>query len=147
MEVTDLNLGKAAEHLVVANLIMQGYHAFLADQGLPYDVVVDAGGRLLKVQVKATRGPRPVPQRLTKTQGYQFWVKRCGKRGAKAYVSADFDIMAFVAMDIGAIAYMPFLQTARGAIILRPPGTTPAGNATRRENIDQFPFSKALMAL
>lgn len=36
----ELQLGKAGEHLVCFDLINQGYNAFLADQGLPYDVVV-----------------------------------------------------------------------------------------------------------
>jgi hypothetical protein len=38
-----LELGKAAEHIVCADLILAGYRAFLADQGLPYDVVFDQG--------------------------------------------------------------------------------------------------------
>jgi hypothetical protein len=34
---TELQTGKAAEHLVCCDLILQGYSAFLADAGLPYD--------------------------------------------------------------------------------------------------------------
>ncbi len=67
--ISDLEVGKAAEHLVVADLILSGYRAYLTDQGLPYDVVVDVGGRLYRVQVKATRGLRPVPQRAAFTPG------------------------------------------------------------------------------
>jgi hypothetical protein len=36
-------MGKAAEHLVCADLLMKGYNAFLSAQGLPYDVVIDQG--------------------------------------------------------------------------------------------------------
>jgi hypothetical protein len=39
-----LELGKAAEHLVVADLLLQRYRAFLSDQGLPYDAIVDLDG-------------------------------------------------------------------------------------------------------
>ena len=41
--IPDLELGKAAEHLVVADLILSGYRAYLTEQGLPYDVVVTRG--------------------------------------------------------------------------------------------------------
>ena len=44
--LSDLELGKAAEHLVVADLILSGYRAYLTEQGLPYDVVVDHEGIL-----------------------------------------------------------------------------------------------------
>ena len=42
----DLEVGKAAEHLVCADLITSGYRAFLSDQGLPYDILVDIDGRV-----------------------------------------------------------------------------------------------------
>ena len=62
MTSDDLELGKAAEHLVCADLIMQGYRAFLSDQGLPYDILVDVQGVFVRVQVKATRKPKnPCP--------------------------------------------------------------------------------------
>ena len=52
--VSDLETGRAAEHLVVADLILSGYRAFLTEQGLPYDVVLDCGEKLYRLQVKAT---------------------------------------------------------------------------------------------
>jgi hypothetical protein len=58
----ELEMGKAAEHLVCADLLMKGYNAFLSDQGLPYDVVIDLGRRLVRVQVKGTAKPKnPMP--------------------------------------------------------------------------------------
>lgn len=142
----DLELGKAAEYLVVADLILQGYRAYLTDQGLPYDVVVDIAGRLLRVQVKATRCERPVPQRVAFTPGYLFHVRRAGKGGARKYAGDEFDILAFVALDIRAIAYMPFTDGLRQSIILRPPHYVPTNRAERRANIDQFPFGETLQA-
>ena len=50
----ELQIGKAGEHLVCSDLILQGFNAFLADQGLPYDVVVDNDNKLWKIQVRAT---------------------------------------------------------------------------------------------
>lgn len=46
----ELQIGKAAEHIVTADLILQGYNAFLTDAGLPYDILVDANGDLVRVQ-------------------------------------------------------------------------------------------------
>ena len=42
--VTDLAAGTAAEHLVCADLLMQGHGAYLTDQNTAYDVVADVGG-------------------------------------------------------------------------------------------------------
>ncbi|KKK68604.1 hypothetical protein LCGC14_2942380, partial [marine sediment metagenome] len=48
----ELQIGKAGEHLVCFDLIRQGFNAFLADQGLPYDVLIDKGERIYRIQVK-----------------------------------------------------------------------------------------------
>lgn len=146
-EVTDLELGKAAEYLVVADLILQGYRAYLTDQGLPYDVVLDLDGRLLRIQVKATREMRSVPQRATKIPGYLFHPRRSGKAGRRRYGRAEFDLVAFVALDTRTIAYMPIEDGIKQTIILRPSGYQPARHATRMENIDQFPIQTALERL
>ena len=50
----ELQLGKAGEHLVCFDLISQGHNAFLADQGLPYDVLVDLDGSIKRIQVKTS---------------------------------------------------------------------------------------------
>jgi hypothetical protein len=113
-------------------------------QGLPYDVVVDLAGTLLRVQVKATREQRPVPQRAAFTPGYFFHVRRSGKGSRRCYLGNEFDFVAFVGLDIRVIAYMPFTEALRQSIVLRPPGYIPAINAARRENIDQFPFADAV---
>ena len=143
----ELELGKAAEHLVVADLILAGYRAYLTDQGLPYDVVVDLGGNLLRVQVKATSGLRSVPQRASYTPGYLFFVKRAGRKGRRAYSHREFDIIAFVALDIRVIAYMPMSDGLKQTINLRPPKTIPALHATRKQNIDEFTFDQCLADL
>ena len=58
----ELQIGKAGEYLACADLIMKGLVAFPSEQGLPYDVLVDTGKRLLRVQVKSTTAPRVIPQ-------------------------------------------------------------------------------------
>ena len=90
---SDLQTGVAGEHLVCADLITRGYNAYLSDQGLPYDVVADIGGKLYKIQVKTTSKYRAVPQRKHYTPAYLFWIKRCGKGGAKVYKEKDYDFL------------------------------------------------------
>ncbi len=42
--ISDLAAGMAGEHLVMVDLLMQGYRAIMAEQHCPYDVVVDLLG-------------------------------------------------------------------------------------------------------
>ena len=71
-----LQIGKAGEYLVCADLILKGFIAFPSEQGLPYDVLLDTGEKLLRVQVKTTERPRLVKQRNTPIPAYIFSIKR-----------------------------------------------------------------------
>jgi hypothetical protein len=118
----DLELGKAAEHLVCADLIMRGYRAFLSDQGLPYDIVVDVDGSFVRIQVKATRKPKnPSPSRRL-SPGYFFHLRRAGKGGRRRYPQNAFDLYALVAMDRQAIAYLAPEDFRYQTVALRVPG-------------------------
>lgn len=105
-----LQRGKAGEHLVCADLIMQGFNAFLADQGLPFDVVVDTPAGLRKVQVKSTQG--------LKSCGKSLDVFRFNMKSGKGSTHRvrDADVFAFVALDTRQIAYMQVaaLQSQQG---------------------------------
>lgn len=140
--VTDLAAGTAAEHLVCADLLLAGYRAFLADQNCPYDVAVESGGRLIRVQVKATRGLRSIPQRVNHQSAYLFHTRRAGKRGQRRYAEDAFDVLALVALDIRRIAYVPF-SGLRDTIFIRQPGATYGGNKVGR-HFDDLPFTAAL---
>ena len=74
-KINDLQIGKAGEYLVCVDLILQGHISFLSEQGLPYDVIFDYKGRLLKVQVKTTRSSKDIPQRKLQVKGYIFNIK------------------------------------------------------------------------
>jgi hypothetical protein len=104
--VCDLSAGKAGEYLVCADLILKGHVAFPSEQGLPYDVVAEIGGKLYRVQVKSTRAPRPVAQRKEHTPSYQFHIGSCGKGGRKQY-GDSVDLFALVALDTRTIGYFP----------------------------------------
>ena len=104
--INDMQIGKAGEYLVCADLIARGFIAFPSEQGLPYDVVLDAGGRLLKVQVKTTRTHKQTPQRVSNVNTYAFNIKRCGNKNRALHTNESCDIFALVALDEKQIAYM-----------------------------------------
>ena len=102
----ELQIGKAAEHLVVADLLLQGHNAFLSDQGLPFDVVVVGNrGQLCRVQVKATQAPM-IRAKSNNTPHYRFGLRHA-KGNIRAMSAADVDVMALVALQIRKIAYLP----------------------------------------
>lgn len=142
--VTDLAAGTAAEHLVCADLLLQGYRAFLADQNCPYDVAVEHCGRLIRVQVKATRGYKTVEYKRSHTPAYMWHTRRAGKGGRRQYGADEFDIIALVALDIKCIAYRPVRDVVLQTIHLRPPGSVKGHPSRKLRNIDEYPFSEAL---
>jgi len=114
-KINDLQIGKAGEYLVCADLILSGYVAFPSEQGLPFDVVLDLDGKLLKVQVKTTRESKHIPQRKTDVPAYVFHIGvNGGSKGSSRrikYNKSDVDIFALVALDSKRIAYLPYFNT------------------------------------
>lgn len=106
MDISDLQAGKAGEYLVCADLITKGFIAYLSEQGLPYDAVMDYKGTLLKVQVKSTRGLRNVMQRKIPIKSYMFNIKRRGKGNKKEHTNDTCDLYALVVLDTKQIGYM-----------------------------------------
>lgn len=137
-----LEIGKAAEHLVCADLILCGYRAFLSDQGLPYDLMIDCDGGLIRVQVKATCKPRNMnSQGRTSRMGYSFSVRKRGKDGkGKRLSDKHCDIVALVALDVAKIAYFP-VSDIGVTCQLMPPGYQFSGEyqRSRIRAIDGYP--------
>lgn len=105
--ISDMQIGKAGEYLVCADLIAKGFIAYPSEQGLPYDVVMDDGNKLLKVQVKTTRTHKQKPQRVNNNNTYAFNIKRCGKGNKSFHTDTSCDLFALVALDAKIIGYMP----------------------------------------
>lgn len=143
--VSDLAAGAAGEHLVCADLLLAGYRAFLSDQNCPYDVAVDVGGRLVRIQVKTTREARAIPQRANHRAAYMWHVRRAGKGGRRVYAENEFDMLALVALDLRRIAYMPPSQL-RQTIHIRAhdDAAPPAHGGKTGKTFSMFPFSVAL---
>lgn len=142
-----LEIGKAAEHLVCADLIIQGYRAYLSDQGLPYDVVVDLEGHLIRVQIKSSCFSKEVnPLGAIKKQAYFYEIRRRGRGGSKRLSNRDCDIVALVALDIKIIAYLPITDVGQCCYLV-PPGGYIDKKRKHRETIDCFPFADAVKHL
>ena len=107
MNISDLQIGKAGEYMVCADLILKGHIAFPSEQGLPYDIVFEYMGRLLKLQVKTTRQSKDIPQRKSPVQGYIFNIKRRGKGNKSRTDETTCDLFALVALDSKIIGYIP----------------------------------------
>lgn len=105
-ESKQLQIGKAGEYLVCADLIMKGFIAFPSEQGLPYDLVMDNGRELLKIQVKTTEKPRLITQRANPVPAYIFSIKRAGKNGQTRYSEKEIDIFALVCLETMKIGYL-----------------------------------------
>ena len=143
--ITDLAAGAAGEHLVCADLLLEGYRAFLADQNCPYDVAVDVGGRLIRIQVKSTRQAKAIPQRAEHRPAYMWHVRRAGKGGARNYADGEFDLLALVALDCRRIAYLPPSKLAQ-TVHIRPHDdpAPPKGGGKGGKTFAQFPFADAV---
>ena len=102
----EIQIGKAGEYLVCADLIIKGFVAFPSEQGLPYDVLLDTGKKLLKIQVKTTLKPRKVLQRAKDSLAYIFSIKRAGKKGITRYEEDEIDLFALVCLDTMKIGYI-----------------------------------------
>ena len=107
----ELQIGKAGEHLVCCDLIQKGYNAFLADQGLPYDVLVDTDIGIKRIQVKTTNAEEK--------DGYHFSL-RTAKRASRLIKMEDMDYIAFVFLPKKRVQYIPVsvLVTESGCKIL-----------------------------
>lgn len=139
-----LDIGKAAEHLVCANLLISGYKAFLADQGMSYDVVLETNDRLYRIQVKGCCFPGVVNRSSrSKCTSYLFHIRRRGKNGKNMIRPGDCDLVAFVALDQGLVAYLPFSSTPRGLTIAGP-GCVDERVLSRVARFDEFPIEAAI---
>lgn len=118
----ELELGRAAEHLACADLLLGGWLAFHTAQGMAYDLAVDVGTRLLRVQVKATLHPRHPQPGLRANPAYFFCIRRAGKGALRVYRHDEFDIFALVALDRRLVAYFAKAELPTQLITLRIPG-------------------------
>lgn len=146
-----IEIGAAGEHLVCADILLVGYRAYQAAQGLPYDVVADVGGQLIRIAVKATLAPRRRPHREASRICYQFSIGRSrrlnsGKTEQRAYTAADVDMIALVAPDVKKIAYFPICGCPT-SIFIDLPGNAQSPRGRKlipNRRFEDFGFARAM---
>jgi len=99
-------IGKAGEHLTCFDLIKKGFLVSMAAETLPYDLLLDTGYKILKIQVKTTEQPKISNQWRGINEAYIFSVKRKGSNGSKKYKNNEVDIFAVVCLDTMQIGYI-----------------------------------------
>ena len=112
---------------------------------MPYDIVVDLGGQMVRVQVKSTKIPK-TPQSMNRgTPLYVFHTRRAGKRGRRRYSTDDFDVLALVALDpLWLIAYYALADTRNDSIAIRVPGMRYGDGGIKSRYFEDAKFEFAL---
>ncbi len=138
-------IGQAAEHLVCADLLLNGWTAYLAGLGVPYDIMVDTGQMHVRVQVKSTLVAKtPVVQGRVTPAYFFHSAGTTRKHSKRIYGKDEIDIFALVALDRRLIAYFAASELPKQQVVLRVPGLNyrPSGKVAR--DFDGATFSRAI---
>ena len=99
-------IGRAGVHFVLSRLLSWGVHAYAADPGLPYDIIVEVGREVspIRLQVMSTaQPPRGRCYRFALTRGFHG-----SAHGVFPYQPGDFDVAAFVPLGLDRVLFRPF---------------------------------------
>ncbi len=143
----ELELGRAAEHLVCADLLLSGWSTYPTAQGLPYDLAVDVGDRIVRVQVKSSyfaKNPQPTSRA---NPAYFYQIRRAGRGGARVYGGNEFDIYALVALDRRLIGYFAVAELPSQSVVIRVPGGCYGHGAKTEREFEGASFERALRVL
>jgi len=116
--------GATAEMLVQIDLTRFGLNVSKAGDGLPYDILAEKNGKVLRIQVKSTH-------QLKTKSSFAF---RTSRRGDKTYNKDEADIFALVNPD-GCIIYKRLEVHNPANIYIKKEKFNPAETVKTRENI------------
>jgi hypothetical protein len=142
-----LNIGIAGEHIVCADLLLNGHNPVMCNQNSKYDILAETldKSRLLRIQVKTTARCRQSPPSRNDTPSYTFRIARATANGAPKYKDNDFDILACVALDSMSIAYIPWLNVCNNASVKLPLSLDLCDNRNRKwMTIKDYPIQTAI---
>lgn len=126
--------GELAEFEVAANLVEQGCRVSYTHGEYKYDLVVDCGGDLFRVQVKKANKNGDKPWK------YRLFTDR--------YEEDDVDLFAGYVPDEDAVFYVPFEEVGSEFRINTKSGDDMnEANAGRAKLIDDYTLDRALAAL
>lgn len=117
-ESNELRIGRAGEHFIMFDLLVKGHTAFLTEQGVPYDIVIETESQFIRIQVKSATKPR-YRTKIYKTPTYIFDPRRVGKKYQRTVRKDDFDGFAFALLDIKEACYIPLTSDLSSSIIVR----------------------------
>lgn len=143
----ELEVGRAAEHLVCADLLLGGWAAYPTAQGMAYDLAVDTAGRVIRVQVKATYYPRHPQPSMRANPAYFFSIRRAGRGGHRVYRDDEFDIYALVALDRRIIAYFSKAELPSQLVTFRIPGGAYGPGGKGERDFAGATFARALATM
>jgi len=123
MESKELRIGRAGQHLTMCDLLSKGFACCQTEEGMPYDIIVDLGVRMVRIQVKTTEKPGMMNDQY-KVPTYRFNVRRAGRGGKREYQIGEFEGFALVCMDDRSVWYYPFTKSISKTLIFRVPGAT-----------------------
>jgi hypothetical protein len=116
--------GATAEMLVQIDLTRFGLNVSKAGDGLPYDILAEKNGKVLRIQVKSTH-------QLKTKSSFAF---RTSRRGDKTYNKDEADIFALVNPD-GCIIYKRLEVHNPANIYIKKEKFNPAESEKTKENI------------
>jgi hypothetical protein len=93
--------GLAAEYLVMSDLAAKGYSPAKAAAHLPYDLLVDVDGQMLRVQVKGS-----AEMAVSEAAAYMRFKISDGR--GKPYPPNSFELLALVDLSTRTIAYVKY---------------------------------------
>lgn len=146
-------IGAAAVHMACADMVLAGHMVHMAMEGACYDLILDACGQLLRVQVKGTTFLR---SRRRAEKGYCFNTnrntrpnRRAGPVVERTICPRTCDLLALVVLPERTVSYLPVLRPLPGAIWIYPVGTPSflRKGIERRRRADSLPLNLALTDL
>lgn len=140
----EMEMGRAGEYLVMADLLLAGWVAYPTSQGVPYDIAVDIGHRVVRVQVKSTKDPKSGSSMHRGTPLYVFQTRRAGKAGHRRYSNSDFDVLALVALDRRLVAYYALADCRKDCVAIRVPGQRYGNGGVQCRYFEDAKFELAL---
>lgn len=106
-----LEIGKAGEHLVVADLLISGYNAFLTDKGNSHDIIFETKDGFKTIEVRSTLTSYTYKGKDFKKDMYIFHLKK-GRGSTKRFKKIP-DYLALCVISKNLIAYIPTIQLMR----------------------------------
>ena len=130
-------IGMSGEHLVCSDLFKRGYSATLVGGNGPYDILLDTGVNIYKVQVKTTTHEG-------NSNTYLLRPSRNFSHGQRVnYNEGEWDIIAFVILNEGKIGYLRYDDIV-GDMDFRTLNTVSHRESSRTRYIEDYGIEKII---